>query len=125
GHPAGDLTWSVPGEPGQPHEREEVSDTLGSVRIRHSARQAERNVPGERPPRKESGFLERDRAARVDAGDRLRADPDRASRRRVEPGRDPEQCRLAAAAGAEYRDDLAGLDGERQVAQDDMLGGLG
>ena len=80
GHPAGDLAWSVPGEPGQPDEREEVGDTLGCVRIGHSARQAERNVRGERPPRQESRFLERDRAARVDAGDRLGADPHLAGR---------------------------------------------
>ena len=47
---------------------------------------------------------------------------DRARRGRVETGRDPQERRLAAAARAEDRDDLARLDRERDVAQDDVVG---
>ncbi len=60
----------------------------------------------------------------VDAGDRRTVDPDGAGRRRVQPGRDPQERRLAAAAGTEDGEHLAGTDPDGNVTNHEMATGV-
>ena len=120
GHAARDLARPMAGEGRQPDELEQLARRARDRRRRRPGRQPERDVAGQRPPRQEPRLLERDGAARVDAGStgRRRSGPRRG--RRVEPGGDAQERRLAAAARAEDGDDLAGPDRQRDVAQDDV-----
>jgi hypothetical protein len=106
------------GERGQPDEIEQLGDARGSVSGCVVRREPERDVSGERPPRQEPRLLEGDGTAGVDTDDRGAVDSDDASRWRVQPGGDPQQRRLAAAARAEDRDELAGRNRQRDIADD-------
>ena len=63
--------------------------------------------------------------ARVEAGDDDAAREAAAVEVRHEPGERPQQRRLAGAGGAEQRDDLAGLELERDAAQRRRRGRVG
>ena len=71
------------------------------------------------------GELGRAGRPRVEAGDDDPAGEAAAVEVRHEPGQRPQQGRLAGAGGAEQRDDLAGLELERDVSQRRWGGRIG
>ena len=92
-----------------------------------SSGKSELNVALDRAPRKQSRLLERHRGALVDRRDRGAVDQHGSGIRGIESADQAKQRRLAAAGGAEQRDDLAGPDLEVDVAQHrtDLAAGLG
>src|SRR2546423_1714539 len=69
-----------------------------------------------RAPRHQALGLEHVAGARVDAREPLAEDTHHAGAGQEQPGRHVEQRALAAAGGADDRNELAGADGERDVA---------
>jgi hypothetical protein len=68
-------------------------------------------------PRIKRWILEHDDARRVRPADRLAVDEQPPGARFVEPGHDPQQRRLTAAARAEQGDELAGRGFEADILQ--------
>ena len=120
GHAAGHLPWPVPGERRQADELQQPGHPLRAILAGGTRRQADGDVGGQGAPRQQPGLLERERTPGIDARHRCAVDADRAEGGGVEPCRDPQQGRLATAAGAQDADDLAGRDRERDVPDDLM-----
>src|SRR5487761_382545 len=102
----------------QPHELEELDGTGGALRPPDALQfQSEFNVVARRPPGKQARLLEDEPAVPARPADRLPVHQHGAG---VQPDQalyDPQQCRLAAAALADERDDLSLVSVEVDVPQ--------
>src|SRR5262249_7447606 len=87
---------------------------LGAV---GAQRETERDVVLDRQPRKQRRLLEHHAAIRPRSLDGLAIDENPPGGRRFEAGDEVQERGLAAAAGADQRDDLLLLDGESDVEE--------
>jgi hypothetical protein len=109
-HPAGQLVRPPLRELGQVDGREQVAGALPAFGAAHTGEpEREFDVAGDGQPRVQRGFLEHQR--------RPARHGERAGGRRVQPGDQRQQRRLAAAGGADHADELTGRHVERDRVQ--------
>src|SRR5690349_1865635 len=110
----------------EPDQIEIVPGLLLALGPRHATHaQTELDIAQRRQPAVERIVaLEDDAAVGGRAGDRMAVDADRAVAHRLEARHHVEHRGLAAAAGAEQAEELAGLDVEREVSHGDIIAAL-
>src|SRR4051794_22355836 len=102
----------------QPHEAEQLLRAGAPLRAGDALQlEPELDVLPRRPPRQESGLLEDETAIAARPGDHLAIDLDHPRVMPDQPLNDAQQGRLAAAALADQRDDLALRNIEADVSQ--------
>src|SRR5919199_3169604 len=102
----------------QAHQPEQRVGAFAGVALRLALDfQPEDDVVEHRPPREQAVLLEDEAAVRSGSVHRVTVDPHLASRRRPQAVDDPQQRRLAAARGADDRDEFARPHLQRHVAQ--------
>src|SRR5215469_18618045 len=116
-HAAGKLVRISVGETLEPDQPQGRFDPFTVGAQEPLCFEAERDIPPNRPPRIKRGILKDDNTRRVGPLDRLALCEQIPGARKVEPGDEPQQGRLAASARSQDGDELAVADPEADPVQ--------